>query len=151
MDKEYIGLLQRFTGVVSSVSKSLNKHDIAILKYLIRLNKPVYQNDIPKATGMNLKVVTKSLYKLEKMGLVKRESAIHNKRRTYLVTIEPEKIKPILEEHGEILQSVTDVFLSVSDIPCITCLNIQRCYEGGFFDPVYCQYLWNYLLDKPRR
>lgn len=133
------------------MTKSLNKHDIAILKYLAKLKKPVYQNDIPKITGINLKIVTKSLYKLEKMSLVKRESAIHNKRRTYLVTVDPEKIARFLEEYGEPLETTSDIFLSVSDVPCISCQNIQRCYEGGFFDPIYCQYLWSYLLDKQRK
>lgn len=127
------------------MTKSLSKHDIVILKWLHGQNKPIYQSDIPKLTGMDLKIVTKSLYKLEKMGLVYREPVIHNKRRTYVVKIDNDKVLKALEEHGESLFSIQDLFMELNDIPCVACPYLFKCYEGGFYDPIYCQYLTNYL------
>lgn len=127
------------------VSKSLNKHDLAILKFLCKTSQPVYQNDLPKLTNMDLKVVTKALYKLEKIGLVQREPAVHHRRRTYLVKINKDRVARVLEELGEPVLSIQELFEQISDLPCITCQNIFRCYEGGFHDPFFCQLLANYI------
>ncbi|MEM0000875.1 MAG: MarR family winged helix-turn-helix transcriptional regulator [Desulfurococcaceae archaeon] len=136
------------------MSKSLSKHDLAILKFLCRVSQPVYQNDLPKLTNMDLKVVTKTLYKLEKIGLVQREPAVHHKRRTYLVKVDRDKVTKVLEELGESILSVQELFTQIADLPCITCQNIFRCYEGGFYDPLFCQLLANYIVllsSEPHR
>lgn len=130
------------------MSKSLNKYDISILKWLSRLNKPVFQNDIPKHIGLDLKVVTKSLYKLEKMNLVERKPAVHNKRRTYIVSVNGEKVSKVLEEYGESILSLPEIFKQIAEIPCISCQHIYRCYEGGFHDPIYCSLLAGYLSQR---
>lgn len=132
------------------MSKSLSKHDLAILKFLCKISRPVYQNDLPKLTNMDLKIVTKALYKLEKIGLVQREPAVHHKRRTYLVRIDKDKVTKVLEELGESVLSIQELFTQIANLPCITCQNIFRCYEGGFHDPLFCQSLANYiaLLDS---
>lgn len=120
---------------------SLNKNDIALLKWLYRQSKPVYQNDIPKLTKIDVKTITRSIYKLEKIGLVHREPVVNNKRKTYIVKIDNEKVLKKLEEQGESIFDIRELFIQLSEIPCITCPHIYRCYEGGFYDPVHCQYL----------
>jgi predicted transcriptional regulator len=127
------------------MSKSLNKYDITLLKWLSKLSKPVYQNDIPKLTGLDLKIVTKSLYKLEKMNLVERKPAVHNKRRTYIVSVDVDKVSKMLEEYGESLLTLSELFKQIKEIPCISCQFIHKCYEGGFYDPIYCSLLSGYL------
>lgn len=133
------------------MTRSLNKHDIVLLKWLSRLNKPVYQSDIPRITGLDMKIVTKSLYKLEKINLIKRKPAVHNKRRTYIVTVDIEKVSKTLEEHGETLLTLSEVFREISDVPCITCPYIFKCYEGGFYDPLYCQMLSNFIFKGTKQ
>jgi len=123
---------------------SLNKHDLAILRFLYKINKPVYQSDIPKITNLDLKVATKSLYKLEKLGLLLREPATHNKRRTYLVRLNKGKLAKLLEEYGEFILNSRELFAQIADLPCISCQHIFKCYEGGFHDPIYCPLLNNY-------
>ncbi|MEM4718162.1 MAG: MarR family winged helix-turn-helix transcriptional regulator [Desulfurococcaceae archaeon] len=133
------------------MTPTLNKHDITLLKWLGRLNKPVYQSDIPRITGLDMKIVTKSIYKLEKINLVKRRPAVHNKRRTYIVTVDTNKVVKTLEEHGETLLTLSEVFKEISDVPCITCPYIFKCYEGGFYDPLYCQMLSNFIFKGNSR
>lgn len=124
---------------------SLNKHDIAILKWLYRVNQAIYQSDIPKLTGLDSKTVTKSLYKLEKANLVDRKTTHHNKRKTYLIKIDRDKVLKALREYGEDVFNLEELYTEISNIPCISCPHINRCYVGGFNDPLYCQLLANYL------
>lgn len=131
--------------VIILSNTSLNKYDIAILKWIYRAKEAVYQNDLPKLTGLDSKVVTKSLYKLEKLGLVHRETVVHNKRRTYIIKADKEAILSVLERHGETVMSLRELFEQVIDLPCLSCPHINRCYEGGFYDPIYCQVLANYI------
>lgn len=126
------------------MTQSLNKNDLAILKLLCKLNGPVYQNDIPKLMNADLRVVTRSLYKLEKMRLISREPAVHNKRRTYLIKVDKNRIIRMLEDLGEIL-SLQELFLQIAHLPCIACQHVFKCYEGGFHDPLYCPLLANYV------
>jgi len=53
---------------------SLNKTDVFLLKWLNKQKDIVYQNDIPKLTGIDAKTVSKSLYKLEKLGLINKRA-----------------------------------------------------------------------------
>ncbi|MEM4481829.1 MAG: MarR family winged helix-turn-helix transcriptional regulator [Desulfurococcaceae archaeon] len=127
---------------------SLNKYDIAILKWIYRADETIFQSDLPKMIGLDAKVVTKSLYKLEKLGLVKREVVVHNKRKTYKIKANKETILRALEKGGETVLTLRELFERVIDLPCLSCQYISRCYEGGFYDPVYCQGLANYIDIK---
>jgi len=129
--------------------KSLNKTDITILKWLWRQKDQVYQNDIPKLTGLDANAVTKSLYKLEKMNLVIRKPTVHNKRRTYIVQLNHEVASKILDELNIVLDPI-ETFNEIVKIPCITCQYINRCYEGGFYDPVHCPHLFTYVFQQKR-
>lgn len=130
---------------------SLNKTDVFLLKWLNKQKDIVYQNDIPKLTGIDAKTVSKSLYKLEKLGLIIREQTDHNKRKTYIVKIDFEKAAKQLEEIGETLFEPRDLFEQIADIPCLSCQNINKCYEGGFYDPVYCPLIFDYLFGASMR
>ncbi|MEM1641218.1 MAG: MarR family winged helix-turn-helix transcriptional regulator [Desulfurococcaceae archaeon] len=124
---------------------SLNKYDIEILRFLYRVENPIYQNDVPSMINLDPKLVSKSLYKLEKMGLVSREPVVHRKRRTYILRIDKKKILEVLEKLGESPLSLREIVLSVIKVPCITCQYTNRCYEGGFYDPLTCPWLSGFL------
>jgi DNA-binding MarR family transcriptional regulator len=130
------------------MATSLNKYDIALLKWLSKQKDGVYQNEVPRATGINVKAVSKSLYKLEKIGLVTRTPTVHNKRKTYIVSLNREAALKALEEIGESLLDPAELFNQVSKIPCISCQYINRCYEGGFYDPLYCPLLFEYFFSE---
>lgn len=138
--------------VLLPMAGHLSKRDLVILEWLYRADRPVYQNEISKLINIDSKTVTKSLYKLEKLGLIQRQPAVHNKKKTYIIEVNRDKVAEVLEKHNEHALSLRELFLKIAEIPCIACQHIYRCYEGGFYDPLYCQLLANYMfkLEKPR-
>lgn len=127
---------------------SLNKYDVEILKFLYKADKPVYQNEIPTLINLDSKAVSKSLYKLEKLKLVSREPVVHNKRRTYIVKVDKEKVLEVLESIGELPLTLSEAVASIINIPCIKCPYVKRCYEGGFYDPTRCQLLIKFVKEN---
>lgn len=130
------------------MSYSLNKHDIEILKFLYRSENPIYQNDVSSMVNLSSKIVSKSLYKLEKVGLISREPTVHRQRRTYIIRVDKERILSLLEELGELPISITEALTNIIEIPCLHCQYMSRCYEGGFYDPAACLWLSNYIRSK---
>lgn len=145
-DKRLSGMREPVT--VPLMSYSLNKYDIEILKFLYRSENPIYQNDVSSMVNISSKVVSKSLYKLEKIGLITREPAVHKKRRTYIIRVDKDKVLGLLEELGELPVTIAEAVASIIEVPCVSCQYINKCYEGGFYDPVACLWLSNYIRSK---
>jgi len=130
---------------------SLNKNDIALLKWLLRRSKngeEIIQSVIPEKTRLSPKLVSKVLNKLEKLGLVQRTPTVYNKRKTYIVKPNVEVAIKVLREIGEDYADVEETIKEIITIPCVTCPHTERCYEGGFYDPVFCPLLTKYIEDK---
>ncbi len=133
------------------MSSSLNKNDVVLLKWLLRQNKNselVYQSIIPGKIKLNPKIVSKVLNKLEKMGLIERVPVTYNKRKTYIVKPNVEMAIKVLREIGEDYVDIDEVVREVLSIPCISCPQTEKCYEGGFYDPVFCPLLTEYIRSK---
>jgi DNA-binding Lrp family transcriptional regulator len=134
-----------------NMSSSLNKNDVILLKWLLRQSKnggEVYQSMIPVKTKLNPRVVSKVLNKLEKIGVIERVPIIYNKRKTYIVKPNVEIAIKVLKEIGEDYVDIDEVIREVLSIPCISCPQTEKCYEGGFYDPVFCPLLTEYIKSK---
>lgn len=115
---------------------------VELLKYLYKArNRTVYQSDISKELGLDPRMISKYLIKFEEEGLIERKEVLYKGKKTYVVVPNPEKIKEALERLGEDALTLEELMDKVLRIPCITCPNINRCYEGGFYDPTNCNYL----------
>ncbi len=89
----------------------------------------VMQSDFWRELGSSSREGSRISLKLTKSGLIKREKKLHNGRWTYhlISNRKPIRIKSIL------------------DVPCITCLEIVKCEEGGPLSPNFCNDLTVWL------
>jgi DNA-binding MarR family transcriptional regulator len=130
---------------------SLSKNDVVLLKWLLRRsreNEEVVQSTIPSKTKLNPKLVSKVINKLEKMGLIERTPIMYNKRKTYIVKPNIEAAVKALKEIGEDFINIEDIIEEIIAIPCIRCPHTEKCYEGGFYDPLFCPLLTDYIEKK---
>jgi len=136
---------------VDSMSINLSKNDVIILKWLLKQSKhgvKVYQSRIPEKIKLSPKVISKVLNKLEKIGLIQRAPAMYNKRKTYIVKPNVEMAVKVLREIGESYVDIDEIIREILAIPCVTCPYAEKCYEGGFYDPVFCPLLTKYIEEK---
>jgi DNA-binding MarR family transcriptional regulator len=130
---------------------SLSKNDVVLLKWLLRRsreNEEVVQSTIPSKTKLNPKLVSKVINKLEKMGLIERTPIMYNKRKTYIIKPNIEAAVKALKEIGEDFINIEDIIEEIIAIPCIRCPHTEKCYEGGFYDPLFCPLLTDYIEKK---
>lgn len=129
------------------IEEMLVEYDYRLLEYMVT-NKEgeLIQSEIPKHTGLDSRVVSKHLMKLERMGLIKREELTYKGRRTFRIIPNIEKISEIIKNRTP--SSPRGLYEEVKDLPCITCPNINRCFVGGFYNPEFCLSLTEYLAKK---
>lgn len=139
--------------MVIALSTSLSRNEILLLKYIYRNmnSKVIYQNELSKELNLDPKIVSKSLIRLEKMKIISREPVLHNGRKTYVIKADKNLVLKILEESGEDPLTISESLSKIMSVPCISCQYIYKCYEGGFHDPVNCQYLTYYLRNITTR
>jgi len=104
-----------------------------------RGDEGIYQHELWKALGLDSREGSRLALRLLKKGLIVREPAVHNGRRTYklfLAKQEKRQVKLEVRIGGAI------------EIPCFTCRHMEKCYVGGFFDPTTCPILRRWLDAK---
>lgn len=115
---------------------------VELLKYLYRArNREVYQSDVSKELGLDPRVISKYLIKFEEEGLIERKEVMYKGKKTYVVVPNLSRIREVLGRFGEDVVTLGELLENALRVPCITCPNINRCYEGGFYDPTNCSYL----------
>ncbi|WFO76329.1 MarR family transcriptional regulator [Desulfurococcaceae archaeon MEX13E-LK6-19] len=109
--------------------------------------KGIYQNDLWKQLGINSREASRIVNKLLKKGLITRKPAINRGRKTYLLIPITERRKRVVKIKKEKLETKIDVdpFL---DIPCMRCPYINKCYSGGFYDPIKCPFMDEWLMNE---
>ncbi|WP_440059871.1 MarR family transcriptional regulator [Thermogladius sp. 4427co] len=120
--------------------------DEKILEFLIENEgRDIIQSEISKTLGLNSKEVSRVIKKLEDEGLIQREPLVYKGRRTYRIIV---NIHNITEQGKTSLYAtivkrklVENIVQEVVEIPCVYCPYINRCYEGGFYDPTNCQFI----------
>lgn len=107
-----------------------------------RGDEGIYQHELWKALGLDSREGSRLALRLLKKGLIIREPTVHNGRRTYkLYVAKQEKLKARLEVH----------IGNAIEIPCFSCRNLEKCHNGGFFDPATCLILRRWLDAKVER
>ncbi len=110
--------------------------------------KGIYQNDLWKVMGINSREASRVVGKLLKKGLIVRKPAVNRGRKTYLITPAPPK-KPTRARRRIELTFLTKVDIRpFLDIPCVRCPFIDKCYVGGFYDPIKCPWLEKWLYTQ---
>lgn len=127
----------------------LTELDKKIYKYLLtKKKKGVPQNVLWKELGITSRDASRSLKKLEALGLVKRESIVYEGRRTFLVKPVKKKLEEVFAEEKRISRPVLSLNGFI-EIPCMYCPHINTlCYEGGYYDPRYCDLLITWVREK---
>ncbi len=105
-------------------------------------NAGIFQNDLWKLLGVNSRDTSRIVNKLLRRGLIVRKPAVNRGRRTYLLltskVAKPKKKVPTKIE----LRIDLDRFM---EIPCFNCPFIHKCYVGGFYNPITCSWLEEWI------
>ncbi len=123
---------------------SLSKLEKEALE-LIRKEKGILQSSLWRRLGLDSREGSRLVLRLVRKGLVRREQATVNGRRTYKLF--PIESKP----HGTSL--FVDMRFALS-IPCTTCPYFHKCESEEPYDPIKCPILdrWlDYMVSKLRQ
>ncbi|RUM48056.1 MAG: transcription factor TFIIIC [Hyperthermus sp.] len=99
----------------------------------------IYQHELWKALGLDSREGSRLALRLLKKGLIVREPTVHNGRRTY---------KLFLARKERKRTQISINIGAVIEVPCFTCKHVEKCYEGGYFDPATCPILRKWLDQK---
>ncbi len=106
-----------------------------------RGDEGIYQHELWKMLGLDSREGSRLALRLLKKGLIVREPTVHNGRRTYKLFLAKQvKKKP----------KISIRIGSAIEIPCFTCRNLDKCHNGGFYDPSTCPILAAWISNKIR-
>ena len=89
----------------------------------------ILQSDLWRELNASSREGSRISLKLENKFLIRREKELHNGRWTYRVYI---KRRPIEID-------------SIANIPCVSCVDIDKCESGSEISPSGCKQLDNWL------
>uniref|UniRef100_A0A7C4JN85 MarR family transcriptional regulator n=1 Tax=Staphylothermus marinus TaxID=2280 RepID=A0A7C4JN85_STAMA len=123
-------------------SRGIRAEDLIYRELIENPGSVFYQNELCRKLGVNSKTVSKVLRKFEERGIIKREKAYRSGKITYRIIVLKKEI-----EQGNSLSTTTtktslDMFI---DIPCFSCIHMDNCYEGGYYEPKYCPWIKEWL------
>jgi len=102
-----------------------------VIRYLREIHEPVPQFSLAKELKLNSRLISRILARLEKKGVIKRERAIINGRRTFLVY-------PL----------ETFLLRDLPTAPCFYCPYLEYCGRGHEYDPTKCDKLAKWLSGE---
>lgn len=126
-------------------SRTVKAEDVIYRVLLENEGKVLYQNELCKKLSLNSKTVSKVLKKFEDQGIIKREKAYRSGKITYRITFLKRKEEIGGRAEIETVKPNLNLFLK---IPCFTCLHIDYCYEGGYFEPKACPWIKKWIEDS---
>lgn len=103
--------------------------------------KCAYQFELRKKLNLSNKTLTKVLKKLENEGIIKREKAYRSGRTTYRIIIVNQELALRMLKAKTKEPELNDF----TDIPCLSCPYVDSCFEGGYYEPTSCQWLWSWI------
>jgi len=116
---------------------------------LQRGKKGIFQNELWKILGINSREASRIVNKLMKKGLIVRQPAVNRGRKTYLL-LPISEARQVIKLAPEKLEARIDITRFL-DIPCVKCPHIDRCYIGGFYDPIKCTKLDEWIKKNIER
>jgi len=106
-----------------------------------RGDEGIYQHELWKMLGLDSREGSRLALRLLKKGLIVREPTVHNGRRTYKLFLAKQvKKKP----------KISIRIGNAIEVPCFTCRNLDKCHNGGFYDPSTCPILASWINGKIR-
>jgi len=100
-------------------------------------DRGVLQSELWKKLGINSREGSRVVAKLQRRGLIKREPAVFQGKRTFRIVSAKRQ-----------MPKVTVTIDSVKGIPCFSCPDIERCGVGQPISPVTCPKLNKYLMEE---
>jgi len=85
----------------------------------------ILQSELWKGLGVSSREGSRLAIKFEEKEFVERRKVLHDGRWTYR----------LVSKHEEVTLD------SIADCPCMTCGEIDKCFEGGSRSPIYCPQL----------
>ncbi|MEM1705465.1 MAG: Lrp/AsnC family transcriptional regulator [Thermosphaera sp.] len=135
--------------MTSQLNYELSDEDLRILRHILRnSDKPLYQSEIWKELKLDSRAASRSLQKLESIGIIRRKEAVVNGRKTFLIEPDTEKINQVLVARKSAKSE--SGLEEVLDVVCVSCPFIYRCYQGGYYDPTTCTWLSDYIRKLVR-
>ena len=92
----------------------------------------VLQMDIWKKVRIDSKKGGKIVEKLERQNLIRRDLELHNNKRTYRLFA----VRKTLSMEA------------ILDVPCLKCVDLDRCNVGGSISPNSCKLMTDWLLAE---
>jgi len=92
----------------------------------------IMQSALWKALGVSSREGSRLALRFEEKGLIERRKILHDGRWSYKLFSKKEFVN----------------MDSIIGCPCMVCLEIEKCYEGGREDPISCQNLTLWLTPK---
>ncbi len=126
--------------------------DKQVYKYALKFGKKgIPQNVLWKELGITSRDASRSLKKLEELGLVKRIPIVYNGRKTFRIIAIPKPLEEFEEKKEKIIERPLINLEKFLDIPCMTCPYINRCYIGGYYDPIICDWLTDWIKKNTEK
>lgn len=122
--------------MIRLMQKSLEDTILEIVKEKTKNEGGIVQSVLWGLLEIDNREGTKTVLKLVRMGLIKREPVVHKGRRTYKLIYVTRKINSV-----KVMINLNPVM----DVPCFTCKTLERCSAGGYFNPFRCIKLSTYL------
>jgi predicted transcriptional regulator len=87
------------------------------------------QSELWKELGVTSREASRMAKKFETRGKIERKKVLNNGRWTYILY---SKKEPVTLD-------------SIKGCPCLICSELNKCFRGGTYDPVYCQKLTTWI------
>ncbi|MEM1525705.1 MAG: hypothetical protein QW775_04345 [Ignisphaera sp.] len=110
----------------------------------------------PELKDIGSKKITEIIRKLIKLNLVERVLVNDGGKNSYILVT-----KEIMQDQYDTLEEDTlvtainsviskkvDIFMLLTDIPCIKCRHIFECSIGRAHDPLHCSLITYFILEK---
>ncbi len=101
----------------------------------------VVQSELWGQLNIDSREGSKIVMKLVKSGLVSRVPVVYKGRKTYklvYVSKQPNSTQLVVKLNP------------VMTIPCFLCKDLDKCGLGGYFNPLICNKLTTYLLERSK-
>ncbi|MEZ0394348.1 MAG: MarR family transcriptional regulator [Desulfurococcaceae archaeon] len=109
-----------------------------VISYLTRQDVVAVQSELWKELKFDSKQASRILKRLEEEGYIVREPITYKGRKTFRLVL-TEKAKSLLKPSA---------LEKAMEVPCVRCPFIDRCYEGGFYDPLRCRWISEWLFKE---
>ena len=95
----------------------------------------ILQSELWKMLGFSSREGSRLALKFERRGLIERRRVLHKGRWTYRLISMRKNVSLKL----------------IADCPCLLCVEMEKCSEGGHISPISCNRLTNWILLLVKR